>query len=54
MDKLLTNIVKHFIQIYDDDMPLGNPIYHRYILSPGDNLEDQPEILVKLAKILWN
>lgn len=45
--------IRQDTQVYDDGQPLGSPSYHRYVLSPGDSLEGQPENVVNIARAAW-
>jgi len=40
-------------QIYEDGQPLGMPMYHRYVLAPGDDLTNQPEQIISVANAVW-
>lgn len=35
--------VRQATQVLDDGVPFGNPEYHRYVITAGDDYSDQPE-----------
>ncbi|SHG34125.1 hypothetical protein SAMN02745753_03733 [Marinomonas polaris DSM 16579] len=35
--------VREATQVYRDDVPIGNPEYHRYVITAGQDYSDQPE-----------
>lgn len=45
--------IREDTQVYDDGQPLGSPSYHRYVLSPGDSLDGQPEQISAIARLTW-
>ena len=45
--------VREETTIYKDDTPYGNPQYHRYVLAPGDNIDEEYEDVKAVANVLW-
>lgn len=39
-------------RVFDDGVELGKT-YTRYVLSPGDSLEGQPQRIIDITSVLW-
>ena len=45
--------IKEETQVYEDDKPIGSPSNHRYFISPGGNVDNEPE-KIRLTCAIWH
>jgi len=45
--------IRHATYVEEDGVRISGPSFHRYVLTPGDALDGQPQRVLDVAAAVW-